>query len=189
MTDGLVPFIREKLTWKWICEWQLVMGEIGQCGLSISVSASQIRACCHLLYCGSALRLWIFHAEHLTPCPERYFKFFFPVRNPGVRECHRGVKSVSSPQAKDRIYDALADDIRWIFFFTAEPLCPPWLINHWAVDGFVSLLKRSVCGVVLSREMISICSECKLRFDKLWPVAPSDQHGAGMTKPVGVCLD
>lgn len=33
------------------------------------------------LYCGSGLLLWIFHDEHLKPCPERYFKppllFFF----------------------------------------------------------------------------------------------------------------
>lgn len=155
----------------------------------------------HLSFCKSNPRmlppplLWLCSQIMNISCrasdtvPRKIFQVFFPVRNPGVRECHRGVKSVSSPQAKDRIYDALADDIRWIFFFTAEPLCPPWLINHWAVDGFVSLLKRSVCGVVLSRKMISICSECKLHFDKLWPVAPSDQHGAGMTKPVGVCLD
>lgn len=115
----------------------------------------------HLSFCKSNPRmlppplLWLCSQIMNISCrasdtvPRKIFQVFFPVRNPGVRECHRGVKSVSSPQAKDRIYDALADDIRWIFFFTAEPLCPPWLINHWAVDGFVSLLKRSVCGVVL----------------------------------------
>ncbi|TNN61937.1 CXXC-type zinc finger protein 4 [Liparis tanakae] len=31
--------------------------------------------------------------------------------NPGVRECHRGVKSACGPQAEDRIYDAPVDDI------------------------------------------------------------------------------
>lgn len=127
--------------WKSICKWQL----IGQRGLSVSASASQILACCHHLYCGSALRLWIFHGKHLTPCPERYFKVFFSDRNPGVRECHGGVKSVCGPQAKDRIYDAPVDDIRWIFsFLSGEPLCPPRLINHWAVLSLLSLLKRSV---------------------------------------------
>lgn len=189
MIDGLVPFIWEKLTWKWICEWQLVMGEIGQCGLSISVSASQIRACCHLLYCGSALRLWIFHAEHLTPCPERYFKFFSLSETLGLESVTEVWSQSLVPRQRIGFMMHLLMTSGGFFFFTAEPLCPPWLINHWAVDGFVSLLKRSVCGVVLSREMISICSECKLRFDKLWPVAPSDQRGAGMTKPVGVCLD
>lgn len=132
---------------KSICEWQL-MGEIGQRGLSVSVSASQILACCHHLYCGSALRLWIFHGKHLTPCPERYFKVFFSDRNPGVRECHRGVKSVCGPEAKDRIYDAPVDDIRWIFsFLTGELLCPPRLINLWAALSLLSLLKRSVLSV------------------------------------------
>lgn len=112
-------------------------------------SASQILACCHHLYCGYALRLWIFHGEHLTPCPERYFKvFFFSDRNPGVRECHRGVKSVCGPEAKDRIYDAVVDVIRWIFSFqTGELLCPPPLINLWAALGVLSLLKRSVLSV------------------------------------------
>lgn len=132
---------------KSICEWQL-MGEIGQRVLSVSVSASQILACCHHLYCGSALRLWIFHGKHLTPCPERYFKVFFSDRNPGVRECHRGVKSVCGPEAEDRIYDALVDDIRWIFsFLTWELLCPPRLINLWVVLTLLSHLKRSVLSV------------------------------------------
>lgn len=70
---------------------------------------------------------------------------FFSNRNPGVRECHRGVKSVYGPQAKDRIYDALVDDIRWIFsFLSGEPVCPPQLINHWTVHSLSSLLERSV---------------------------------------------
>lgn len=169
----LCDICQRKLMWKWICEWQWVMGGIGHRGLSVSVSASQILACCHLLYCGFALRLWIFHGKHLTPCPERYLKFFFfPDRNPGVRECHIGVKSLGGPQVKNRIYDAPADDIRWIFsFLSREPLCPPRLINHWAVHSLLLLLERSVCGVLLHREMISICSECMLCFDKLWTVS------------------
>lgn len=81
--------------------------------------------------------------------PRKIFQgFFFSDRNPGVRECHRGVKSVCGPQAKDRIYDAPVDDIRWIFsFLSGEPLCPPQLINHWAVHSLLSLLKRSVLSV------------------------------------------
>lgn len=104
MTDDPIG---ETLTSKSICEWQL-MGEIGQRGLNLSDSASQILACRHHLHCGSALRLWIFHGPHLTPCPERYFNFFPPSsdRNPGVRVCHGSVKSVCGLEAKDRIYDA-----------------------------------------------------------------------------------
>lgn len=82
--------------------------------------------------------------------PRKIFQgfFFFSDRNPGVRECHRGVKSVCGPEAKDRIYDALVDDIRWIFsFLTWELLCPPRLINLWAVLSLLSLLKRSVLSV------------------------------------------
>lgn len=124
--------------------------EIGQRGLSVSVSASQILAR-HHLHCGSALTLWIFHDVHLTPCPERYFKVFcFPDRKPGVRECHRGVKSVCGPQAKDRIYDAALDDIKWIFSSVIEErLSCPLLKKHWASHSLLLLLERSV-SVLLS---------------------------------------
>lgn len=115
-----------------------------------------------LLYCGSALRLWIFHGKHLTPCPERYFKvFFFSDRNPGVRECHRGVKSVCGPQAKDRIYDAPVDDIRWIFsFLSGEPPLSSATDKPLSCSQFVVTPQKIcfVCGILLSREMISICS-------------------------------
>lgn len=87
----------------------------------------------HLSFCKSNPRmlppplLWLCSQIMNISCrasdtvPRKIFQVFFPVRNPGVRECHRGVKSVSSPQAKDRIYDALADDIRWIFFLPLSP--------------------------------------------------------------------
>lgn len=117
--------------------------------------------------------------------PRKIFQGFFSDRNPGVRECHRGVKSVCGPEAKDRIYDAPVDDIRWIFsFLTGELLCPPRLINRWAALSLLSLLKKIcfVCGILLSREMISISSQCNLCFDKLRPVSPPDQRRAGMTK-------
>lgn len=124
MTGGSVVFSLEIVTWmRWICDWQVVMRETGQCGLSTSISASQILAGCHLVFCGSGLRLWIFHDEHLTPCPERYSFFFFSLRCPEVQVCHRGVKSPCGPQAMDRIYNAT---IRWINFF------PSWL-QRWEI--------------------------------------------------------
>ena len=47
--------------------------------------------------------------------PKKIFQgFFFPIETLGL-QCHTGMKSVCGPQAKDRIYDALVDDIRWIF--------------------------------------------------------------------------
>lgn len=86
--------------------------------------------------------------HHAQKDISRFFWGFFSDRNPGVSECHRGVKSVCGPEAKYRIYDALVDDIRWIFsFLTGELLCPPWLINLWAVLSLLSLLKRSVLSV------------------------------------------
>lgn len=126
-------FFRGQVTSESICGWQL-MGEIGQCGLSVADSASQILAR-HRLYCGYALAWWIFHGERLTPCPERYFKGFFSDRNPGVRECHGGVKSVCGPEAEDGIYDAAVDVIRWIFSSSTGGACfcpSPPLINLWA---------------------------------------------------------
>lgn len=129
-------FFHGQVTSKSICEWQL-MGEIGQRGLSVSASASQIPAR-RRLYCGFALAWWIFHGERLTPCPERYFKGFFSDRNPGVRECHGGVKSVCGLEAEDRIYDAVVDVIRWIFSSSTGGacFCPSRpLINLWAAAG------------------------------------------------------
>lgn len=79
--------------------------------------------------------------------PRKFF-FFFPDRNPGVRECHRGVKLVCGPKANDGIYDAPVDDIRWIFsFLTRELLCPPWLINRWCVLSLLLAVKRSALSV------------------------------------------
>lgn len=163
--------------------------EIGQRGLSVSVSASQILACCHLLHCCSALRLWIFHGEHLTPCPERYFKVFSD-RNPGVRECHGGVKSVCGPQAKDRIYDAPVDDIRWIFsFLSGEPLCPPRLINHWAVHSLCHSSKDLSVAFCWVEKWFQSPQSASCVLTNCDRCTPSDQCGAGMTKQGGVCLD
>lgn len=84
--------------------------------------------------------------------PRKIFQGFFSDRNPGVRECHRGVKSVCGPRAKDGIYDAPVDDIRWIFsFLSGEPLCPPPLINRRAALSLLSLLKRPVLSVAWRR--------------------------------------
>lgn len=64
--------------------------------------------------------------------PRKTFQLFFPPpdRNPEVRVCHGSVKSVCGLEAKDRIYDARVDDIRWIFSFLTEALLPPPLINR-----------------------------------------------------------
>lgn len=133
----------KKLMSNWICDCQLI-GETGPHGLSVSGSASQILACCHHLYCGSSLRLWIFHGKHLTPFPE---SIFFLIETLGL-ECHRGVKLVCGPKANDGIYDAPVDDIRWIFsFLTRELLCPPWLIKRWCVLSLLLAVKRSALSV------------------------------------------
>lgn len=145
MTDDPIG---ETLTSKSICEWQL-RGEIGQRGLNLSDSASQILACRHHLHCGSALRLWIFHGPHLTPCPERYFNFFpppRPIETPGL-ECvtEAWSQSVASRQRIGFMMRGV-DDIRWTFSFLTQELLPPPppLINHWAVLSLLSQLKRSV---------------------------------------------
>lgn len=173
MTDDSIG---ETLTSKSICEWQL-MGEIGQRGLNLSDSASQILACCHHLHCGSALRLWIFHGQHLTPCPERYFSFFFsaPHRNPGVRVCHGSVKSVSGLEAKDRIYDALG----WwhqVDIFIPDPRAPSASTDkplNCPQFGVAAQKICFVCDILLSWEMIPIYPEQKPCFDKRWPSLPS----------------
>lgn len=111
-----------KLTGKWICEWQQAEGEVGQRGLSVSVflQVKSSHVATFLLWLSPyeyfMASIW-HHAQKDISC------FFFPDRNPGVRVCHRGVKSVCVPQAKDGIYDAPLDDIRWIFsFLSGEPL-------------------------------------------------------------------
>lgn len=59
--------------------------------------------------------------------PRKIFQGFFSDRNPGVRECHGGVKSLCGPEAEDGIYDAAVDVIRWIFSSSAggAGFCPP----------------------------------------------------------------
>lgn len=136
--------------------------EIGQCGLCVSISASQIHTCCHLLYCGSALRLWIFHGKHLTPCPERYFRVvFFLIETLGLESV---TEAWSQPVAlRQRIgfmMRRLMTSGGIFSFQSGECLCPPRLINHWAVRRLLSVLERSICGILSSGEMISICAEC-----------------------------
>lgn len=146
MTDGFFP---RKVMSESICECQL-MGEIGQRTLSISVFCKS-NPCMPpppLLWLCSQIMNISWRASDTMPRKIFQGFFFFSDRNPGVRECHRGVKSVCGPEAKDRIYDAVVDVIRWIFSFqTGELLCPPPLINLWAALGVLSLLKRSVLSV------------------------------------------
>lgn len=143
MTDDSIG---ETFTSKSICEWQL-MGEIGQRGLNLSDSASQILACRHHLHCDSALRLWIFHGQHLTPCPERYFNSP-PLEETLGLECvtEAWSQSVASRQRIGFMMSGV-DDIRWTFSFLTQELLPPPLINHWTVLSLLSLLKRSALSV------------------------------------------
>lgn len=149
MTGGSVIFSLEIVTWmRWICAWQVVMRESGQCGLNTSISASQILAGCHPVFCGSGLRLWIFHDEHLTPCPGRY-SFFFSPRFPKDQVCHRGVKSLCGPEAQDRINTAT---IMWINYFSSWLLrwsfFPRSTVRPLSSLQFVTLLKYTVCSVL-----------------------------------------
>lgn len=63
--------------------------------------------------------------------------FFSLIETLGLESVTETWSQSVAPEAKDRIYDAPVDDIRWIFsFLTRELLCPPQLINHWAVLSF-----------------------------------------------------
>lgn len=102
-----------------------------------------------LLYCGSALRLWIFHGKHLTPCPERYFKvFFFLIETLGLESVTEAwSQSVAPRQRIGFMMRRLTTSGGYFHSWAESPLCPPRLINHWAVHSLLSLLKRSVLSV------------------------------------------
>ena len=170
------------LTWKWIREWQRVMGgnrstrfkRLGFCKSNPRVLPPPLLWLCSQIMNIFMASIW-HHAQKDIFLP-------LPDRNPGVTECHTGMESVCGPRARGG--DSWCTG--WwhqVDVFPSWAESPPFvlLINHGAARSLLSLV-ASCCTE--RRFQSALSASCVLtncdRFPRLISETPEWLSGGGV---------
>lgn len=169
MTDGLVPFIRGKNDVKvnlWVTTCDGRNRSMWFKHLSFCKSNPRMLPPPLLCLCSQIMNI---SCRASDTVPRKIFQVFFSLSETLGLESVTEVwsQSVVPRQRIGFMMHSLMTSggffIYFFFFYCWAPLSSV-TDKPLSCSRFVSLLKRSVRGVVLSREMIPICSECKLCF-------------------------